>query len=332
MDAAATPAPLWRRLLASRLVKIAFSVLFLALLLTYTDTSDLVAAVKTAQPGWVLAALVMYVVSQVVSAWRWMILARAVGFDQPFSTYLRSYFAGLYMNLFAPSTVAGDIGRALYIAGTTRSRALALTTVIADRALGFVVLVFIGAVAVLTQPYRLPRVLYLGSWIVPPATLLLWLFGPQLMVRIFSPESRWRVLVERDLYPYWRDRALLVNTSLIAAVMHVLQIIAQIILAWALGLAVPAMFFFIFVPVVNILGMLPISFNGIGVREAGYIFFMKRIGVESHEALAVGLLSSAIVLITGIAGALVFALSRSQLRRATTADGEPTLIADDPNP
>jgi uncharacterized membrane protein YbhN (UPF0104 family) len=323
------PTPLWRRLLGSRLVKIAFSVLFLAALLSYTDTSDLIDAVKTAQPGWVFTAFVMYVVSQVVSAWRWMILARAVGFDQPFSVFFRSYFAGLYMNLFAPSTVAGDIGRALYIAGSTRSRALALTTVIADRALGFVVLVFIGALAVLTQPYRLPRILYLSSWIVPPATLLLWLYGPQLMVRMFSPESRWRVLVERDLDPYWRDGRLLINTSLIAAVMHVLQIVAQILLAWALGLEVPPMFFFIFVPVVNIMGMLPISFNGIGVREAGYIFFMKRIGVESHSALAVGLLSSGIVLITGIAGALVFALSRSQMRGATTADGEPTLVADD---
>jgi len=139
------------------------------------------------------------------------------------------------------------------------------------------------------------------------------------------------VLVERDLGPYWRDGRLLINTSLIAALMHVLQILAQIALAWALRIDAPAMFFFIFVPVVNIIGMLPISFNGIGVREAGYIFFMKRVGVVSHSALAVGLLSSGIVLITGIAGGLVFALSRSQLRGGTEADGEPTLVADDRN-
>jgi tartrate dehydrogenase/decarboxylase/D-malate dehydrogenase len=50
--------------------------------------------------------------------------------------------------------------------------------------------VFIGALAVLTQPYRMPRVLYLSSWIVPPAALLLWLYGPQLIVRVFPPESR----------------------------------------------------------------------------------------------------------------------------------------------
>jgi uncharacterized membrane protein YbhN (UPF0104 family) len=330
MVVAATPAPLWRRLLSSRLVKIGLSILLLAILLSRTDLSDLVDAVRTAQPAWVFVALVMYVVSQVVSAWRWMILAKAVGFDQPFGTYLRSYFAGLYLNLFAPSTVAGDIGRAMYIAGTNRSRALALTTVIADRALGFVVLVFIGALAVLTQPYRLPRALYLSSWIVPPAALLLWLYGPQLIVRAFAPESRWRRLVERDLDPYWKDSKLLINTSLIAAVMHVLQIVAQILLAWALGLTPPAMFFFIFVPVVNIIGMLPISFNGIGVREYGYIFFLSRVGIERHSALAVGLLSSGIVLFTGILGALVFLVSRSRMRGASL-EGDATLMARDEN-
>lgn len=325
------PVSFWRRVLSSRLVKIALSVVLLSILLSHTDLQDLFAAVKTAQPGWVFAALVMYVVSQVVSAWRWMILAKAVGFEEPFGKYFRSYFSGLYMNLFAPSTVAGDIGRALFIAGPNRSRALALTTVIADRALGFVVLVFIGAVAVITQPYRLPPLVYLSSWIVPPAALLLWLYGPQLMVRVFSPESRWRLLIERDLDPYWKDSRLLINTSVIAAVMHVLQILAQIVLAWAIGLEVPPMFFFIFVPIVNIIGMLPISFNGIGVREAGYIFFMALVGVESHSALAVGLLSSGIVLVTGIGGGLVFILSRSQLRRASAGGGGTGLVTDDPN-
>ena len=173
VSAPTTPPPLWRRIISSRLVKIALSVGFLALLFLYTDTSDLIDAVRTAQPGWVFAALVMYVVSQVVSAWRWMILARAVGFDQPFSAFFRSYFAGLYMNLFAPSTVAGDIGRALYIAGSTRSRALALTTVIADRALGFVVLVFIGAKMLLIDVVKIPIGISLGVVAVTLAAAML---------------------------------------------------------------------------------------------------------------------------------------------------------------
>lgn len=329
VQAAAKDISVWRRALSSRLVKIALSVCLLAILFSRTDLSDLFGVVRTANLGWVLAAFGLYVISQVVSAWRWMTLARAVGIDLPFDPFFRAYFIGLYMNLFAPSTVAGDIGRALYIAAGQRSRALALTTVIADRALGFVVLVFIGALALLLQPgYRLPRILYYASWIIPPATLLLWLYGPQLMVRVFAPESRWRVLVERDLFPYWKDSRLLWNTSVVAALMHTLQIVATIFLAWALDIDVPALYFFIFVPVVNILGLLPISFSGIGVREGATIFFMARVGVQGPTALALGLLSSGIVLATGVLGGLVFAGSRGKLPTADAAGGSNPVAGD----
>ena len=119
-------------------------------------------------------------------------LARALGFDEPFGHFFGSYFTGMYMNLFAPSTVAGDIGRALFLGGQRR-KALAFTTVIADRGLGFIVLSWIGAIAIFTQPgYRLPAMLYYGAWIIPPATLLGWLYGPRLVVRLFAPGNHWR--------------------------------------------------------------------------------------------------------------------------------------------
>lgn len=326
---ATTPVPAWRRALSSRLVKIGLSVCLLAILFSRTDLSALFGVVRTANPAWVLAALALYVISQVVSAWRWMTLAQAVGFDLPFAPFFWAYFTGLYMNLFAPSTVAGDIGRALYIAAGRRSRALALTTVIADRALGFVVLVFIGALALLLQPgYRLPRLLYYASWIIPPATLLLWLYGPQLIVRVFAPDNRWRVLVERDLFPYWKDSRLLWGTSVVAALMHILQIATTAFLAWALGIEVPALYFFIFVPVVNILGLLPISFSGIGVREGATIFFMARVGIEGPTALALGLLSSGIVLATGVLGGLVFTSSRNKRSAAAATSGSDPIAED----
>src|SRR5262245_66494452 len=110
-----------------------------------------------AHAGWVAAAFLGFLASQVVSSIRWMMLARPLGFKEPFSYFFASYFTGMWMNLFAPSTVAGDIGRALYLAGGQKRRALAFTTVLADRGLGFVVLCWIGALATLLQPgYRLP--------------------------------------------------------------------------------------------------------------------------------------------------------------------------------
>jgi uncharacterized membrane protein YbhN (UPF0104 family) len=215
----------------------------------------------------------------------------------------------MFMNLFAPSTVAGDIGRALFLGQANRRRALAFTTVIADRGLGFVVLTWLGAAAIVLQPgYSLPALLKHGAWVVPPATLLGWLYLPKLAVRVFAPENRWRVLVERDLEPYWKDMSLLLRTSAVALAFHVLQVLTQVWLAWGLDIRVPVAYFFIFVPVVNILGMIPISFSGIGVREGGYWYFLAKVGVTRPAALALGLLSSGVVLVTGLTGGIVLLL------------------------
>ncbi len=289
--------------------KLGLSVVLLSVLLWKTDGSDLLEAVTSAQPGWVILALVGYLISQVISSCRWTMLARPLGFDEPYADFFYAYFTGMYMNLFAPSTVAGDIGRALYLAGAQRRKALAFTTVIADRGLGFVVLSWVGAAAILLQPgYQLPRPLYYAAWTVPPGTLLGWLYLPQLVVRLFKRENRWRHLVEKDLAPYWSDFGLLLKTSLVAGVFHSLQIFTQVWLARALGIEVPWPFFFIFVPVVNILGMLPLSFSGIGVREGGYLYFLAMVGIQRHTAVALGLLSSGVVLINGLTGGLVFLL------------------------
>jgi uncharacterized membrane protein YbhN (UPF0104 family) len=316
--------------LSSPWLKVGLSLVLLAVLLKETDLSQLAGAVARAQSGWVIAALIGYIASQVVSTIRWAMLARPLGFREPFSKFFGAYFTGMYMNLFAPSTVAGDIGRALFLAGGQKRKALAFTTVLADRGLGFVVLVWIGAFAILLQPgYHLPPPLYLAAWVVPPTTLLGWLFGLKLAVRFLAPENRWRHLVERDLAPYWNDYRLLGETSAVACVFHTMQVGTQVLLAWGLGLKVPTAFFFIFVPVVNILGMLPVTFSGIGIREGGYWFFLAQLGVDRASAIALGLLSSVVVLLTGLAGGIVFLLWKNPMSVAADP-GTPRVANDGP--
>lgn len=321
--------PSWRRWLSSPWVKLLLSVILLVVLLLRTDLSELADAMAETQPGWVVVGFLVYLLSMVVSSVRWMMLARPLGFDEPFAQFFASYFTGMFMNLFAPSTVAGDIGRALFLGRGKKRKALAFTTVIADRGLGFVVLTWIAAVAIALQPqYRLPRVLYTAAWVFPPATLIAWLYLPQLAVRVLSRENRWRILVEQDLAPYWKDTVLLFKTSVVAFVFHAMQIFSQVCLAWALGLQVPTGYFFIFVPVVNILGMIPVSFSGIGIREWFYKLFLRKLAVSGHSAVALGLLASAIVLLAGLTGGLV--LLRWKGRMPSLARSAADATAEEP--
>lgn len=60
------------------------------------------------------------------------------------------------------------------------------------------------------------------------------------------------------------------------------------------------------VPLVLLLSSLPLTVNGLGLSEAGYVFTLTILGATSAEALTIALLLRARILLTGVLGGLVF--------------------------
>ena len=299
-----------RRVVASRWFKLALSLGLLTLLLRKADVHAMRDALAAAAPGWVALALAALVGSQVMSAYRWALLAWAVGFTDPFVRICIYYFSGMYLNLFGPGTVAGDVGRVLFLAGGER-RALALTTVVAHRAIGFVALAWITAAAILVLPDQpLPSAARWLAALAVPTICGGWLWGPRLVARLLPRTNNWRVLVERDLAPYWYDYRLLAISLGWATVTQLTQLGAQALVARSLGLNLPASFFLVVVPIIGAIGTLPFTLQGVGVREAGYWYYLARIGVSREAALAVGLLTSMVVIGSGLTGLPAFLMLR----------------------
>ncbi|HSP97295.1 MAG TPA: lysylphosphatidylglycerol synthase transmembrane domain-containing protein [Candidatus Dormibacteraeota bacterium] len=311
--------PRLRAVLRSRWFKLALSAALLAVLLLVTDASEMRAAVARAKPGWLGLALLLYVGSQLVSGARWWLLTRAVGFEAPVGRVIAYYFSGVYMNLFAPGTVTGDVGRTLFLAAGRR-RALALTTVIAHRATGFLALVWVGALGIVgVRSLPIPVAVRVLAALAVPLTLAAWLLGPRLAARLLPAGNRWRRLIERELAPYWHDRRLLAASLAGAAVTHVMQISGQLAVSRALGLALPWTFFWVVAPLLNLGTTLPFTFNGIGLREAGYWYVLSGSSVGDAAAIGIGLLTSAVVLATNLCGLPFFLLQRPTRRAETNA-------------
>jgi len=94
---------------------------------------------------------------------------------------------------------------------------------------------------------------------------------------------------------------------------HLFQLGLQGLIAAAVGLSIPFWYLLLFIPVVQILSTLPISFGGLGLREGGYIIFLTLWGIERDQALAFGLVWSAIVLGANLCGGLVL-LTAAEVR------------------
>jgi hypothetical protein len=61
------------------------------------------------------------------------------------------------------------------------------------------------------------------------------------------------------------------------------------VMAYGFGIHVPWQTLLNTIPVVvNILSTLPISWNGLGVRESGYVFFLRPLILSHEQAIAFG--------------------------------------------
>jgi uncharacterized membrane protein YbhN (UPF0104 family) len=293
-------------------LRVAVSAGIVAYILVDVDRRDLLRALADVRPAWLLAALLLYLAGQGLSAWKWQLLGNSVGFARPYRDYARYYFIGMFFNIFGPSTIGGDLVRALYLGGGRRP-GVAINSVLFDRVSGLALLMALGAAALLAFPeYGLPHVLEVSIMAGGVALLVGWWMCPRL-VRLLPERNRIRRQVEDELGPFWRDRRLLGGVAVVSIVFHLTQVVVQWTLARAVGARVPFSYCTIYHAVISVMTALPFSIGGFGVREGGYLYFLGAIDVDDSKAVAIGLFWFGVTLVAGLAGGLLFLVDGAEL-------------------
>ena len=265
-------------------------------------------------------AMLVYLATQVVSTLRWTVLARPLGIETPLKDMMRYYLIGMFFNLFAPGTVGGDVSRVYYLVRDedARGKGSAVTTVHAtmsvlmDRAIGMVVLVWLGAAGLLLFPeYPVPHTARLATLLLALGLLVGSLLTP--LLRRFMPLDGHRLVVKlrlafRSYRRHWR--ALLI-AALLSLVIHLVQAWMHVVMGRALDLNVPFSFTLIVYPLVGTFSAIPISLNGLGLREGGYMFLLAVIGIGTEKGIAFGLLLFLVVALDSLIGGLLFLLQQN---------------------
>ena len=108
-----------------------------------------------------------------------------------------------------------------------------------------------------------------------------------------------------------REPAVLASITTISAIFHCTQILLHAVMANAVGATIPLATLFVVIPLVNIASSLPISWNGLGVRENSYIYFLTSAPalVTVEQAAALGALWLLAVTATSAIGGIVALVS-----------------------
>lgn len=301
-------------------LKLALSIGLLGVLFSRVDPERLWGVARTASVTWLGAALGLYLLMILASAWRWGLLLEAQHIRLPFRRLTASFLVATFFNNFLPSNIGGDVIRVADTAAAAGSKTLATTIVLIDRAIGLLGLVLVAAVGA-TATTRLAQTA------TPSGAVLLWVgFAVAMIVAapvLVAPGWVAQLLQPlRTFHPEWVDERLGRLTSALyrfretpgtlgacfAGAILVQAILVGFYLAIAHSMRIPVGFaeLAVVVPISFVVQMLPVSMNGFGVREATFGFYFSQLGLPLESALLVSFTGAALIMLFSLSGAVAY--------------------------
>lgn len=291
----------------AKYLRIAVSIALLGFLAWQTDWASFAGAMQKLRVEFWLVSVGLLCVAQVVSAVRWQMLARALGFEASVRRLTAFYFIGMYFNLLLPTSVGGDVVRAWYLNAASGRSLLAFLAVLFDRISGLIVLLSLACLAVTCAPLEMPAWIGHSVWGMACAALA----GLSVVVLFAQREGESkRAQQTRAALSILRRPRLLLMTTLLSLFVQVANIVIVMVVGFALALDVPGSFYWILVPMVTLLTLLPISVNGMGVREGATALMLAPFGVNQASALSLALAWFAVHAVASLLGGVVYMFGR----------------------
>jgi uncharacterized membrane protein YbhN (UPF0104 family) len=309
-----------RRFSPKLVLKILISVVLLGFLLQYTGLEKTLSRLSRANLWYVPVGVAVYLMGQLISAYRWKFLSAALGFKLALREFYDYYLIGMFFNLFLPGAIGGDMLRMYYLAkSANRRKREALLTLLAERGVGLVALLFLTSIicltpvmasANLTLPIKLPlinhlyfdlRLLLFGlSGMLATGYLALWIIPLEKLLHQFP-----KLALLGQAKVYWANLGLLLKSVSISVFVHAMMILIHLLIAHALHISVDPFYMAVTYGVVSLASVLPIAFNGFGVREGVYLLLLTKAGLKPDTAMAFAFYWVIISTCTSMIGGLV---------------------------
>lgn len=323
MEPPAQPRGIRRYLLLGKLV---VSGLLLAFLFWRVDRAAFVRSLQ-ALPLWVfLGCLGLYILGYLLSTFRWQRLLMAEGIQLPLWRLTLVYFEAAFFNLFLPTLIGGDIVRGYTIYRITGGHDASIASILVDRLSGFAALVMIALIALFLAYGQIqdPQVALMIAGVAVAFGLgVAVLLNDRLkqgvsrllrLVGLARFQTKLEGLVEA-FHRYRGHRQALGQAFLLSAVLQAMIILTYYFIGAGLNLGVPMAYFFLYVPLITVVSMLPVSVAGLGVREGGAVYFFAKVGVDPATALGMSLVWFSLTLSVSSLGGLAFLLNTHARKR-----------------
>jgi glycosyltransferase 2 family protein len=336
-DVTASPPGRARRALGNRTVRIVGTVVVtgaaVAYLVSKIDLGKTAHIMATASLGWLALSAFLTLATVPPQAFRWQLLLRARGVEDTVPWLTRAYFVSYAVGQVLPTGIGGDASR---IYETTRRHPGAGSpiagSVVLERAIGGAVTLVLVAIGFLLSIGYYPVGPYLwieALFVVGTICAGIVVFSARLRrhLRLAVPVLR-RARVERvvrlvyeGIHGYRHHPGRLVVVAGITTAAQLARIVAIWAGGHAVGVELSLRPYVVLGPLLFLVMLVPFTVNGLGVREAFFVSFLTRIGVNADAAFAVGFVFFLMTLLLAVPGLVVILWESFRRAPVPVADG-----------
>lgn len=284
-------------------------------LFKFIPYGQLISVYKDSKKIYLFAGFFAFILSYFVAVLRWKFLLSSLGVKVSFLEACYAFASGQFFNLFFPSVLAGDLFRGIAISYRYRDTKKAVSSVLMDRfsgavALNLIALIsFIAARGILRQKEVLLALSILSGIIL---FLFLVIFSKRFfntLARIFKEGSLFKkkiVNFHDQLYFFKKNPLIFIKSLFFSVAVQGLFPIGFFIASKAFSLELSYVYFFILVPIIMAITLIPITIAGAGTREASAVYFFSLVGVAKSVGFGIFVLDLVFRLFIGIVGGVFY--------------------------
>jgi uncharacterized membrane protein YbhN (UPF0104 family) len=280
-------------------------------------------------PG-VVAAVTLTALTTICSAWRWQVVARALGTDIGLPRATGAYYRSLFLNSVLPGGILGDVNRAVTQGRRAGDVALGVRAVGWERLCGQVIQAVVTAVVLLTLPSpvrpALPYVLAGIACVIGCAALVVSIAArlgrsrPARAARAIATDLR-RGLLVRGVWPQ------LTLASVLVVAGHTATFV---IAARVAGSTAPLGELIALLMVIQIAAGIPLNIGGWGPREGAAAWAFAAAGLGAANGVTISTLYAVLMLVAVTPGAAL--LLKDAVRRRRAREHQTESSGPDPAP
>jgi glycosyltransferase 2 family protein len=305
-------------------LKALLTFLLLLALVLQMDIREFIAILAGADLSLLVLATLIQVGITLIAVLRWQVILANFDIATGFSPLTKITFIGQFFNLFLPSAIGGDFFRAYYLSRHEhRGMSTTLTTTLLERSAGLFALLVIGClfaflhrVAVqgvsllyvfigLITTYTAANVALFNAWFHRGLTRLFARF------RLADVDKKLE-LVYQGLCCLRSNRRAVVHCLLLSFAIQFISVVIMWLAALSIQIEAPFYVFLIFIPIVNLTIMIPLTINGFGLRESIYYLLFSQIGLPVETSVTLALLNFLIVTLASLPGGVAYSLYKKE--------------------